>query len=152
MSRRVAAAFASAAVVLLALTGCQAQPTGFGRPQAQSDAAAWTTEAVHAAGAPTTTTRSDGYETCRTDTGFFTSTFQWRTITWLAIPSSTQPAATRAIRAAFTDDGWAAQKSTGVASLVVLAGPRDADRRGVVRIETGGPAELSVTVISPCYG
>ncbi len=152
MSKRAAPVVACAAVVLLALTGCQAHPSGFGREQAQSDAAVWTAEAVHAAGSPTTTTRSDGYETCRTDTGFFTSTFQWRTITWLGVAASAQSAATRSIAAAFSADGWVAQKSTGVDGLVSLAGPKDADRPGVVRIETGGPTQLSVTVISPCYG
>jgi hypothetical protein len=139
---------ATAGLVLALLTGCQAKPGTFVRADAQADVAGWTRSAEKAADSPTASTIANGYETCRTDTGYFTTSFQWRTITNLRIAASQQGAATAAISAAFAADGWAAKTSAGV---VTLTGPKSATRRGVVRIETAGGSELAVSVISPCY-
>jgi hypothetical protein len=149
MGKRFASVGAIAAMTLLLLTGCQSvKPGTFTRVDAQSDTAGWTRDAAKAVGSPQTTTRADGYETCRTDKSYFTSTSEWRTSTDLRVAASKQDAATAAISASFVHAGWVAKTSGGVLSL---SGPHGAKRMGVVRVESGGDAQLTVIVISPCY-
>jgi hypothetical protein len=154
MGKRAGTVGAIAVLSLLLLTGCQAlKPAGFTQADARSDTARWTSDAVGALGAarfgsPPTNTKADGYETCRTDTSFFTTTSEWRTITDLGVAVSKQDAATASISAAFVRAGWVASIADGVHSL---KGPHGAKRMGVIRIESGGGAELTIIVISPCY-
>jgi hypothetical protein len=146
--KRAVPVAAVGALALLVLTGCQPTPGAFVRTAAQADVAAWTRQAEAAAGAPAASTRSDGYEACRTDTGLFIMRFQWRTITDLAVAQSNQSAVTSDIAAAFDSHGWAEKDSPG---LVTLTGPKSAKRRGVVGIQTAGDSQLSISIISPCY-
>jgi hypothetical protein len=149
VGKRAVAVGAIAVLALLLLAGCQSVPPGtFVRAQAQADVAGWTHDARDAAGSPVARTTADGYETCRTDTAYFSTSFQWRTITNLSVSASRQAAATSAISAAFVKNGWVETKSSG---LVTLAGPHDASRRGILRIETAGSSQLAVSAISPCY-
>jgi hypothetical protein len=154
MTCRPAVAFAlaaAAAVLLSCLTGCQATgPGSFARPAAQADVAAWTLDAIRAVGspAPAATTKLSGFETCRTDTGYFATSTQWRTITDVAVPLARQAAATSAIETAFTAKGWHTARSSG---LVTMAGPSGERRKGLIKIQTAGSSELEVAVMSPCY-
>jgi hypothetical protein len=146
--KRPLSVVAVVALALLALTGCQAGPGSFSRAAAKADVEAWTHGAQKAAGSAAATTKSDGYETCRTDSGLFTMRFQWRTITNLAVGASDQSAVTADISKAFSADDWTEKDEPG---LVTLAGPKSAKRRGLIQIQTAGDSQLSISVISPCY-
>ena len=138
-----------AIVVITMLAGCSEASASFNRPQAQADVSQWTsqaTAAVSSASAPRTTV--SGFETCRTDNGFFTTTFQWRTGTVVAVVQSRQAAATAAIVNAFAGNGWKVSVKLG---LTTLSGPGDAKRKGLVQVQTAGPTGLAIQVISPCY-
>jgi hypothetical protein len=148
VSKRALPVAAVAAVILFALAGCQATPGAFLRASAQADVVAWTKTAESAAGSPTATIRFDGYEKCRTDNGFFTMTFQWRTITDLAVASSEQSSVTADISREFSADGWAVKAAQG---LVTITGPTSDSHRGLVQIQTAGDSQLAVSVTSPCY-
>jgi hypothetical protein len=149
MGMRAVAVGVIAALALLLLSGCQATAPGtFVRADARADAAHWTRDAVTAVGGQKATTKADGFETCRTDTGYFTTTSQWRTITFVSIPASRQPAAESEISAAFVREGWVASHPQG---LLMLVGPDAGKRHGLIRAESGGGAQLAITVISPCY-
>jgi hypothetical protein len=139
------------AVLLLCLTGCQTVSAGsFTRTLARADVASWTRQAVDAVKSPPPagSTKSDAFETCRSDNGYFTTLYQWRTITNVDVPLAQQPAATRAIEKSFQSRGWTVSHPTG---LVSLAGPRAAKRRGLITIQTAGDSQLAISVISPCY-
>lgn len=154
MTRRPAVAFslaAAAAVLLVGLTGCQAiAPGSFARPAAQADVTAWTRDAIKAVGspAPSATTKLSGFETCRTDTGYFATSTQWRTITDVAVAQARQAAATSAIETAFRAKGW---KTTRSSAFVTIAGPSGERRKGLIKIQTAGSSLLEVAVMSPCY-
>lgn len=147
---RRAMAVVAAAVLVVCLAGCSsATVTGFTRSDAQADAAKWTSQAIGAiASAPANTTRFNGYERCRSDTGFFTSSSQWHTITNVTVPLAKQLVATNAIAAAFEAEGW---KRSGTSALTTLRGPAHANRTGVILIQTDGDHALSISVVSPCY-
>jgi hypothetical protein len=149
MGRRAIAVGAMAVLALSLLSGCQAVAPGtFVRAEAVADAALWTRDAVRAAGSPSASTRADGYETCRTDSAYFTTTFQWRTITYLGVAASRQSDTISAIAAAFGRSGWHATSSRGA---VTLTGPSGPSHRGVIRVEPAGSSNLALSVISPCY-
>jgi hypothetical protein len=138
-----------AVVVITVLAGCSAVSASFNRPEAQADVSQWTGQAVRAvesASAPRTTV--SGFEICRTDSGFFTTSNQWRTGTDVAVAQSRQAAATEAIVNAFAGNGWKVSVSRG---LTTLSGPGSAKRKGLVQIQTAGPTGLAIQVISPCY-
>jgi hypothetical protein len=136
--------------VVAALAGCASAPAAsFGRPQAQADVSRWTAEALRAVGSATAPrTTVNGFEACRTDNGFFTTTFQWRTGTEVAVAQPGQAVATAAIVTAFERAGWKVSVSRG---FTTLSGPGGARRRGVVQVQTAGPSGLAIEVISPCY-
>jgi hypothetical protein len=138
-----------AALVLLCLTGCQAAPAGaFTRTVARADVATWTRQAIRAASSPRASTKSDAFETCRSDAGFFTTSYEWRTITNLAVPLSDQKAATDAIEHSFEASGWAVSRPTGI---VAIAGPKGSKLKGLITIQTAGDSQLAIAVMSPCY-
>jgi hypothetical protein len=149
MQKRGTVAVVLAALALLGLAGCQAvKPGTFTRADAQADVSAWTQDAQTAVGSPSADTRSDGYETCRTDHGFFTTTSQWRTITYLTVPKKRQAAAISTLSAAFVARNWTSTTSGGSVSL---SGPKGASRTGLIRVERGGGSTLVISVVSPCY-
>ena len=138
-------------VVAGVLSGCQSGPSPTSpRALAQAATKAWTRDAVHAVAspAPKTITKSDAFEICRTDHGYFTTSSQWRRITDISVPLSRQAAATAAIRRAFEADSWAASRSAGITTLV---GPVGAKGKGLITVQTAGESQLVVVVISPCY-
>jgi hypothetical protein len=138
-----------AALALVSLSGCQAVTSGgFTRVSAQADVDGWTHEAEIALKSPTAGVRASGYETCRTDRGFFTTSWEWRTITNLSVPAARQSAAISTLTAAFTATGWTRSNPAG---LVTLTGPTGERRRGLIRLENGGASTLIISVISPCY-
>ena len=131
------------------LTACQATaPGSFTGAVAQADAAKWTKQAVRAAASPAATTKLNGFEACRSDTGFFTTTSEWRRITDIAVSLSQQDAAIDAIAAAFTKSGWTETRPRG---LVTLQGGGSGKRRGLITVQTAGPTALAITVKSGCY-
>jgi hypothetical protein len=148
MHKRVFAAAAVALAALSVLAGCQAKSGAFTRSDAIASVATWTRSAESAAGSPRGAAVSAGSENCRSDTGFLVTHFQWRTITDLAIPRGKQATAIAAITKAFADAGWSARTK---AEIVSMSGPKDAKRRGIVRLESGGDSRLSVAVTSPCF-
>lgn len=147
--RAIAAALVAVALGTL-LAGCQQQPPGsYTRTLAQSDVAAWTKQAVAAAHASSSsTTKLNAFETCRTDTGYFATKFQWRTITNIDVPASDQTAATRAIETAFEHASWKLSMPQG---LVSLTGPGDHKRHGLITVQTAGATQLAISVVSGCY-
>jgi hypothetical protein len=138
------------AVLLLCLTGCQAAAGSFTRTLATADVANWTRQAVDAVTSPppSASTKLDAFETCRSDTGFFTMSYQWRTITNVGVPLARQSAATRAIENSFEAGGWTVSHPGG---LVSLAGPKAGKLKGLITIQTAGDSQLSISVVSPCY-
>jgi hypothetical protein len=149
MVRRAIAATLMAIVLGCGLAGCQqAGPGSFTRTVAQADVAAWTKGAVEAAHPSNSATKLSAFETCRSNTAYFATTFQWRTITNVDVSASDQPAATRAIEAAFERANWKLSLPGG---LVTLTGPDDQKRRGLITIQTAGPTQLAISVVSPCY-
>jgi hypothetical protein len=149
MTRR--APFVLAGILLIAagaLTGCQAAGS-FTRANAQADAATWTKSVVAASGSPASaaTTKFNGFEACRTDRGFFTTTSQWRTVTDIAMPLSHQPASTTAIARSFVASGWKESRPRGLVTLKGGGG----QRRGLITVQTAGPTGLAITVESGCY-
>ncbi|HEX4444684.1 MAG TPA: hypothetical protein VHZ81_14030 [Galbitalea sp.] len=152
MTRRSSLALAVVgALALGSLAGCQATtPGSFTRALAQADTAKWTKQAVNAAAssAPTATTKLSGFEACRSDTGFFTTSDEWRTITDIAVSSAQQEAATAAIAGAFTKSGWTETRPRG---LVTLKGGATGKRKGLITVQTAGPTALAITVESGCY-
>ena len=149
MNKRVAFAIVTAVLAFVSLAGCQAvKPGTFTRADAQADVAVWTHDAETAVGSPSTDTRSDGYETCRTDHGYFTTSSQWRTITYLTVPQKRQTAAISTLSAAFVALKW---KSVTSAGLVTLSGPKGASHAGLIRVERGDESTLVISVVSPCY-
>jgi hypothetical protein len=137
------------ALALASLSGCSAVTSGgFTSADARTAVAAWTHEAETTLGSPTASVRASGYETCRTDHGFFTTSWEWRTITNLSVPAASQTSAISTVSTAFTASGWVRSNPRG---LVTLTGPTNERRRGLVHIETGGASTLVIWVISPCY-
>ena len=142
------------ALAVLVLTGCASgSVASFTRALAQADTTAWTEEALKAVGSRldasvTATTKASGFEACRSDTGFFTTTDQWRMISDLAVPEARQGAATAAISKAFVAANW---KRTRKAGLTTLSGPGGAAHKGLIELQTDGPTKLNVEVVSPCY-
>lgn len=142
------------ALAALVLTGCASGSAGsFTREQAQADAVGWSRQALAAVRDDVgtkvvATTKASGFETCRTDTGFFTTTDQWRLISDFAVPEARQVAATAAIAGAFETAHW---KQASKAGLTTLSGPSGAAHEGLIVLQTDGPTNLNVEVISPCY-
>jgi hypothetical protein len=138
-----------AALVVLGLAGCQASsPGALTRSGAQSDVATWTHDAETALGSPKARVQFDGFEACRTDHSYFTTSSEWRTVTLLSVPKARQAAAITALSADFVARNWSTATSNG---FVNLSGPKNARHRGLVRIERDGDSMLAITVISPCY-
>jgi len=149
MIRRAIVAAAIATALALGLVGCQQLSSGsFTRTRAQVDVAAWTRQAVQASHASGSATKLSAFDTCRSDTGYFATTSQWRTITDIRAPGADPTAATRAIEEAFESAHWKLAMSHG---LVTLTGPDDQRLRGLITIQPAGPSELAISVISPCY-
>jgi hypothetical protein len=151
MARRVLVATAIAVVVALLVAGCQATgPGAFTRSDAQADVARWTAQAEDAISdpAPTAQPTLNAFDVCRSDQGYFATTYQWRTVTTIDVPAARQAGAIRAIETAFTGHQWRATVSRGI---VALTGPRSAKRRGFITLQTDGASQLSIAVISPCY-
>jgi hypothetical protein len=149
MQKRVPAAILTAALTVVSVAGCQSiTPGTLTRTQAQTDVAAWTRDAETALGSPTSAVRFDGYETCRSDHGYFTTSSEWRTVTSLGVPRPRQSAAISTLSAAFVGRTWSTATSS---TLVRLSGPKGARHLGLIEIERGGAATLVITVISPCY-
>jgi hypothetical protein len=149
MGKRAVSAVAVAALALAMLSGCEAKPGAFVRSSAQADVAAWTQDARSAIGSPVATVKFDGFQTCRTDTGYFATRFQWHTVTNLAVPASRQTAEVAAISRSFAAMGWRPKSAAGI---VTITGPAAAARRGIVLVQTAGATQLAVAVTSPCYG
>lgn len=151
MRNRVAMAAALAVLLTVGLAGCSAPaPGSFTRDQARADTAAWTKQAVGTVSSPppASQTKVDDFQTCRTDSGYFTTSFQWRTVTNIAVPRARQRAAARAIESSFESSNWTATESGG---LLTLAGPDGEKQKGVITVQTAGVSELSIAVVSPCY-
>jgi hypothetical protein len=151
MARRVLAAIAIAIAAALCLAGCQASgPGGFTRSDAQAAVAKWTAQAQDAVSdpAPQAHATLNAFEVCRSDRGYFATTNEWRTVTVIDVPTARQAGAIRAIETAFTSQKWRAVESRGI---VALTGPRTSTGRGYITVQTGGDAQLSIAVISPCY-
>jgi hypothetical protein len=137
------------ALALAGLSGCQAEGSGgFTRAGAQTDVDRWTRQAEAALGSPTASIRASGFETCRTDHSYFTTSFEWRTITNLSVPAAQQSAAISTVSAVFAANGWVRSTPGG---LVTLTGPTTQRRRGLIRLETGGASTLVIAVLSACY-
>jgi hypothetical protein len=151
MGRRVVAAVALALVIAISLAGCQAVTKGsMTRTLAQSDVAAWTRQAVAATSEPppSTITKLNAFDACRSDTAYFSTSFQWRTITNIDVPLARQAAATRAIASAFELRHWRAVSSAG---LLTITGPTTSKLRGLITVQTAGSSQLAISVVSPCY-
>ena len=150
MTRRSKLALALVGVVAVGcLAGCQATtPGSVTRAVAQADAAKWTKQAVNATASRAATTKTNGFEACRSDSGYFTTSYEWRTITDIAVSSSHQAAATAAIAAAFARSGWKVSRPGG---LVTLQGGGTGRRTGLITVQTAGPTGLAITVKSGCY-
>jgi len=149
MRKRVVGGVILSALALGGLSGCQAvAPGGFTRATAQADVAGWTHDAQKALGSPAASIRANDFETCRTDHSYFSTSFEWRTITNLSVPAARQAAAIRTLASAFVASGWVRSNPDG---LVTLTGPTDARRRGLIRVEYGGASTLVLSVLSPCY-
>jgi hypothetical protein len=140
-------AAALAIVAITGLTGCQAAGS-FTRVAAEADTATWTAQAVKAAGspAPAATTKLSAFEACRSDAGFFTTTYEWRTITNVAVPLASQPQASAAIVASFEASGW---RASGPNRFISLTGT--GKRKGLITLQSAGDSALAITVKSPCY-
>ncbi len=142
------------ALAVLVLTGCASgSAASFTRASAQADTATWTKQALKAVGATldvaiTPTTKASGFEACRSDKGFFTTTDQWRLISDFAVPKARQAAATTAIAEAFVAADW---KQKTKAGLTTLSGPGGVAHRGLIEVQTDGPTNLNIEVVSPCY-
>jgi hypothetical protein len=146
MTRRARLLAAALAIVAVAgLTGCQAAGS-FTRVAAEADTARWTTDAVRAAGSPDSTTKLSAFEACRSDAGFFTTTYEWRKITNVSVPQASQPKETAAIASAFVAIGWRESEPRG---LVTLTGT--GKRKGLITVQTAGSSALAIKVLSPCY-
>lgn len=145
---------AVSALAVLVLAGCASgSAASFTRERAQADTTAWTAQALTAVrdevGARVVaTTTGRGFETCRTDTGIIPTTEQWRLISDFAVPAARQSGAEAAIAAAFVAAHW---KHTTRAGITTLSGPRGAPHKGLIELQTDGPARLNVEVVSPCY-
>lgn len=140
-----------AAVLLLCLTGCQTVSAGtFTRTLARADVASWTGQSINAVKSPPpqVSIKSDAFETCRSDSGYFTTSYQWRTITYAGVPLAHQAAATTAIENSFESRGWTVSHTLG---LVSLTGPRGKKLKGLITIQTAGDSQLAISVVSPCY-
>jgi predicted small lipoprotein YifL len=149
MHKRVAVVALTAALAIISLAGCQAiGPGSFTRADARADVATWTQDAEATLGSPTTRVRFDGFEVCRTDHGYFTTTSQWRTATTLSMPRARQSAAMSTVSESFVTRGWNSSKSNGA---VTLTGPKGAHHTGQIRIEPYGSTSLLVSVVSPCH-
>ena len=150
MHKRVALAALTAALTVAGLAGCQAAgPGSFTRADAQADVVTWTHDAETALGSPTARVSFDGYEVCRTDRGYFTTTSQWRTETTLGVARARQSAAISRVSGAFVKRGWSSSKST---APVTLVGPKGARHTGQIRIESYGSTAILISAVSPCYG
>jgi hypothetical protein len=149
MVGRAIAAVCIAVAIGCSVAGCQSTPAGsFTRTLAQADVAAWTRQVVAAAGSSGSVTKLNAFDTCRSDTGLFPTSSQWRTVTYADVQGNDQTAATRAIESAMEHARW---KLTTPRGVVMLTGPNDQKRRGLIIIQSGGPSQLAISVISPCY-
>ncbi|MEJ1229550.1 MAG: hypothetical protein WDM88_01215 [Galbitalea sp.] len=148
---RTASLVLACSVAVVGLAGCSAvRSGGFDRADARSQTAAWSQQALHAVASPPpeSTVKWNGYENCRSDPGFFSTTSQWRLITYAAVASGRQSRAIDAIVRSFKRDGWTSWSSRGT---VTLNGPRRPGHRGAIRLDTAGPAQIAIQVVSGCY-
>jgi hypothetical protein len=138
-------------VVAALLAGCQSTPGKYTYVDARAASHSATTTALE--GLPTTRkVLSDAHITCPSDSGFFASSFTWRTVTSVAVAAGGAAAIGHRVVASMTSIGWRASAARdGITTLTPST--KGATPAHVARILTDiEPNALVVTVFSSCYG
>jgi hypothetical protein len=138
-------------LVAALLAGCQSTPGRYTYVEARAASHAATTTAL--AGLPTSRkVLSDAHITCPSDSGFFASSFTWRTVTRVSTGSGRAAAVGREVVATLTPRGWRASATRdGITTLTPST--KSATPARVARILTDvEPTAVVVSVFSSCYG
>ncbi|HEY4267376.1 MAG TPA: hypothetical protein VGM94_04200 [Galbitalea sp.] len=138
-------------LVAAALAGCQATPGKYTYVDARS--ASHSAAKIALAGLPATRkVLSDAHITCPSDTGFFASSFTWRTVTSVAAPKDQVQQANARVLATMAARGWrASTPRNGITTLTPRT--KAATPARVARMLTDvEPNAVVLTVFSSCYG
>lgn len=143
---------AIAGIVSVALlAGCAATPGKYTYADARTASHSATTVAL--AGLPESRkVLSDAHITCPSDSGFFTSSFTWRTVTSIAVSAGAAQKTNTSILATMAAHGWrASAPRNGIITLTPLS--KSATPAHVARMLTDvEPTAVVLTVFSSCYG
>jgi len=147
---RLAGIVVATATVSLALAGCQAAKGAYTYADAQ-DATHSATTVVLAGVSGDRRLLADAHITCPSDTGYFSTSFSWRTITRVSTDGASDSVA-RSVASTLDSLGWKVSATrNGITTITPPA--EHATPKHVARILTDAePGATVVTVYSTCYG